>query len=358
MRKVIAAILSLTLLVSTPVYAAEQRTESQLSNDIEVTPETAPSNFIIDTDFSSDVDDAFAISTAVYFNDIGLINIKGVALCIGSARAGWAMSGLLGQHKHWEIPICVDNKNGLSIGSKYHLGMSTNYPHKENQHTNVVSFYRMLLASSPDKTNIVTLGQLTNLKELLESGPDAHSDLTGIELISQKVDTLYICGTKYTGKPENNLWYSGEDYGTNKWYGTTGVTDAAIMVAKQWPSRIVWIPAEVGGFYKVGSSLIEMDRGKYDILANALRDYGTPEGCMAFDPATIYVAAYDSAGLLEEKGLTLEKGTMHIYSGGSSEFNTLETQSTHERIQKLFPDSYYKQEIDQILKYEYNKRHS
>lgn len=315
-----------------------------------------PAEFIIDTDFSSDIDDAFAISTAMYFQDMGMINVRAVALCAKSARAGWAMSALLAQHKQWNIPICVDPDYGLALPSDYVLGMS-NYPHKEDQFTDIVSFYRMMIASSVEPVNIVTLGQLINIEALLESGPDVHSPLTGAELVAQKVDTLYVCGTKYTGKSENNLWYSGDNYGGNRWYGNTGVTDAAINVAKNWPGRVLWIPSEVGGMFNAGGSLVKKDWGEVDILANGLRDFGMTQGCIAFDPAVIYVAAYDANDMLAEKGLALEQGTMRIYGGGGSAWALNDPTRQHERVQKLLHDNFYMTEINELLEFEYYKRH-
>lgn len=341
------------------VNAAEAQTimTAQTGSEQAQQEEFKAKEFIIDTDFSSDVDDAVAISTAMYYQDMGLINVRGVALCVGSARAGWAMSSLLGAHKYWDIPICVDWDDELAIGSKYHLNMSSNYPHKENQFTDAVSFYRMMIASSTEPVNIVTLGQLINLDALLKSGPDAHSPLTGEQLIAEKVDTLYVCGTKYSGKAENNLFYAGENYGNNKWYNTSGVTEAAINIAKKWTSRVVWIPSEVGGLFNVGGNLVQHDRGKTDILANALRDYEMPNGCMAFDPMVIYVAVNDATGTLAEKGLAMETGTMKIYGGGGSAFELKNPQMNHERVQKLLPDNQYMGEINSILDFEYYKRH-
>ena len=314
-----------------------------------------PKPFIIDTDFSSDNDDAFAISTAMYFQDQGLIDIKGVALCTTSTRGGWAMSALLGQHKKWDIPICVDWDDGLVIGSKYYLGMCK-YPYSEKQIVDSVSFYRMLLASSPEPVNIVSLGQTINIARLLDSEPDVHSPLTGYELVQQKVDTLYILGCKANGKSENNMWYSGENYPNNKWYGATGVTDSAIHIAKDFPSRVVFMTSELGGVFNVGGFLIKTDSKKEDILTNCLYDQETLNGCVAFDPMGIYIAALDANDMLEEHNLTLQSGTMRIFSNSCSEFIDNDITRNHYRVIKLTENSYYQNQINQMLIYEYIKR--
>lgn len=336
-------VLFLLLLTASVIVNAEETAE--------------PEPFIIDTDFSSDVDDALAISTAMWFQDNKLADIRGVALCTTSARGCWAMSALLGQHGKWNIPIANDWDDGIVIGSKYHLGMTNNYPYQEEHFTDTVNYYRMLLASSAEPINIVTLGQLTNISALLNSEPDVHSPLSGVALVQQKVKTLYILGCKANGTPENNIWYAGENYGNNKWYGTTGVTDAAINVAKNWPGRVVFMTSELGGLFNVGQFFKEEDRGKKDILTNALKDYGALDtGAMAFDPMGIYIAMLDANNMLSEKGLDVVPGTMRIYGNGSSSFEDNDFTHFHLRIVKSLPDSFYQEEINQMLRYEYEKR--
>ena len=321
------------------------------------TEEKQPEPFIIDTDFSSDVDDALAISTAMWFQDNKLVDIRGVALCTSSARGCWAMSALLGQHSYWDIPIANDWDDGIVIGSKYHLGMTNRYPYKEEHFVDTVNYYRMLLASSAEPINIVTLGQLTNISALLNSELDVHSSLSGVALVQQKVKTLYILGCKANGTPENNMWYAGENYGNNKWYGTRGVTEAAIDVAKNWPGRVVFMTSELGGVFNVGQFFKEDDRTRTDILTNALQDYGVLDtGTMAFDPMGIYIAMLDANNKLEGKGLNVVPGTMRIYANGSSSFTDNDFTRFHLRIEKTFADSFYQSEINEMLQYEYEKR--
>lgn len=51
-----------------------------------------------------------------------------------------------------------------------------------------LSVYRSSLASAADASvTVVNIGHTTNLLDLLESGPDIHSDLTGLALVQKKV---------------------------------------------------------------------------------------------------------------------------------------------------------------------------
>ena len=55
--------------------------------------------------------------------------------------------------------------------------------------------YRQLLAAQPDHSvSILSIGFLTCLAQLLQSGPDEYSSLNGVELVRRKVKCLYMMG--------------------------------------------------------------------------------------------------------------------------------------------------------------------
>ena len=344
MKRFLCLSLICSMLFSTNCFASEM----QVQIGSEQIQEPKAEKFIIDTDFSSDVDDALAISTALWFDDVGLVDVEGISICCSSVRATYAMSALTYSHGYYDIPISLHVDSGLKIGSKYHLGMTNGRAYSENYVSDNVKMYRKILAESKDAVNIVSLGQFNQLYRLLNSQPDEYSSLTGAELVAQKVKCLYCIATKYTGKPENNMFYGGE---TNE-----PVADMASFVANNWGSKIVWIPAEVGGLFAVGQFFNDSDRACSDILTKALADFGRPDGHTAFDPMAVYVAMCDACGLSDSKSLTYEKGAMSIYSNGSSYFNTTNPYKEHYVVYKGQPDKYYQDEINQMLGYEFTKR--
>jgi inosine-uridine nucleoside N-ribohydrolase len=61
-----------------------------------------------------------------------------------------------------------------------------------------VDLYREILSKQEDNSvRIVTVGPLANIRDLLMSGPDRHSDLTGKELIEKKVEKFVIMGGQF-----------------------------------------------------------------------------------------------------------------------------------------------------------------
>lgn len=63
---------------------------------------------------------------------------------------------------------------------------------------NPVDLYRQILGETQNGSiTIVSIGFFDNLAALLDSGPDAHSNLTGKELIATRVRDLVIMGGDY-----------------------------------------------------------------------------------------------------------------------------------------------------------------
>ncbi|MEE1255557.1 MAG: nucleoside hydrolase [Lachnospiraceae bacterium] len=359
LKKKISLLLAVASIATSSFNSSANELEISLTEYIVKNTEASitqnPAQFIIDTDFSSDVDDALAISTAMYYQDMKMINVKGVALCCTSTRSAHAMSALMGQHKYWDIPIACSVKTGIPISSSYHLGMTT-YPHKTEYFSDVVNFYRMMLASSPEKINIVVLGQITNLDYLLKSQPDVHSTLNGYELVAEKVDTIYFVGGKSDGRLENNIFYCGSNSVPNQYHGTTRIAEAAKNVANTAPCRMVWMEADIVGSFSVGGFLEKTDRKSEDILTKALKDFGTSWGSASFDPFGIHIAALDANGLLTENMMELQTGTMRVNLNGTSYFTLNDPARNHFRVEKLANDGYYQSEINKALAYEYTKR--
>jgi inosine-uridine nucleoside N-ribohydrolase len=72
--------------------------------------------------------------------------------------------------------------------------LAAKYPHKiakTSDAPDAVETYRKILAKQPDQSvTIVTVGFLTNLADLLDSKPDANSQLSGASLVKKKVKQL------------------------------------------------------------------------------------------------------------------------------------------------------------------------
>ena len=87
---------------------------------------------------------------------------------------------------------------------------------------------------------MVSVGFLTNFANLLQTKADAHSPLTGVELVKQKVRTWVCMGAQY---PKGKEWNVLRD------------AKASIAAVKDWPTPIVWSGFEIGNAIHTGAGL-------------------------------------------------------------------------------------------------------
>jgi inosine-uridine nucleoside N-ribohydrolase len=127
---------------------------------------------------------------------------------------------------HWNDSLVV----------KYLPRMKTNadYP-------SATEVYRRVLSKQPDKSVvIVTVGFLSNLADLLKSGPDKNSSLSGKDLVAQKVKKWVAMAGAF---PE------GSEFNVNQH------PDASEYVVKNWPSPVLFSGFEIGVKIMTGSKV-------------------------------------------------------------------------------------------------------
>jgi len=89
--------------------------------------------------------------------------------------------------------------------------------------------YRKLLAAQPDRSvDICAIGFMSSVAQLLQSGPDEYSALTGVELVRQKVHALYVMGGKF-GEKNTSVGYN---------FGHKTAINFSITLFELWPRTI------------------------------------------------------------------------------------------------------------------------
>ncbi|MCQ2606979.1 MAG: nucleoside hydrolase [Bacteroidales bacterium] len=165
-------------------------------------------NIIIDTDLGSSTDDVATICMAYKYMRQGKANLLGIIVDrMGEQNAEFA-DVLNTYYGFPEIPIglCRNGLHNPQIFSDY-AGLAYAKDNKGNQlfkRTKTEDFpddyklYRKLLANQDDKSvTIISIGFLTSLSKLLESQADEYSELTGVELVRQKVEQIILMGGKF-----------------------------------------------------------------------------------------------------------------------------------------------------------------
>ena len=170
--------------------------------------------FILDTDIDMDCDDAGALMVLHASAKQGRADILGIicsaptSSCVPYVRAvnawydrddipvaglrdaDWPEKELRAYRRKWRGHMESGRAYTEVIGQEWLARNPAHSPAK------AVPLYRQLLAAQPDQSvTICTIGFLTAVARLLESGPDESSPLTGDELVAAKVKQLVMEAT-------------------------------------------------------------------------------------------------------------------------------------------------------------------
>ena len=222
---------------------------------------------IFDTDMTGDCDDCGAMSLLHALADNGEVEILGcIASYGGTPYVAGCVDAINTYHGRSDLPIGVIHEIYGRTESRYLKPIATDtarYGHDIVTKDGVpdhVTVYRQLLVAQPDHSvTIVTVGRLKALSDLLDSDPDAISDLSGIELVKKKCVQWVCMGGRYPnvdGKGEANF----------QTHGGSGYSKKAVA---NWPLPALFSGWEIGAAIKTGETL--MNDSDYNPSARAYR---------------------------------------------------------------------------------------
>ena len=203
---------------------------------------------ILDCDMGSSTDDLFALMMLYRYMDMKRCTLLGVIVDrMGRANAD-IVDALNNFYGYPDIPIGLETK-GVStphVFISYHNMPYARTPEAEimfkrsipedQPYMESYKLYRKLLAAQPDHSvTIASIGFVTSLSRLLQSGPDEFSPLTGVELVRNKVNALYTMGGVFGEAVEPD-------------YNFRQAIDFSLKFFELWPQEIdvVFSPGEVG----------------------------------------------------------------------------------------------------------------
>jgi inosine-uridine nucleoside N-ribohydrolase len=224
-----------------------------------------PVKIIFDTDMESDVDDVGALAMLHGLSDQGHCEILAT---ISSSLNPWAaptIDVVNTYFGHPDIPIGNVKTFGVYRNSKYARPIVDNYPQDIGLGENApdaVDLYRKILSEQPDSSIIiVSVGYVSNLYNLLKSEPDAHSPLSGSELVQKKVKHYVCMGGRYPLQQDPGKW------------GNFKPDPRAIQyVAKFWPTDIIFTAGgDFADAIPTGKILFEDKRSAKNPVSNAYK---------------------------------------------------------------------------------------
>ncbi|MBX7127613.1 MAG: nucleoside hydrolase [Cyclobacteriaceae bacterium] len=293
---------------------------------------------IFDTDMGPDYDDVGAITLLHHAADKGHIRILATIASDAHPRVAATLSVLNTYFRRADTPIGVAATPCVTDSDVQHWTdtLVARYPHtlqSNQQAKDAVDLYRQLLSTAADHSVVViTVGFLTNLSRLLESGPDRWSALTGAELVTAKVSSLYAMAGRFPEGREYNIWRDPK---------------AAQVVFSRWPTPVVLSGFEIGEQIKTGMPLIN----QVNIVNSPVKDVfriSIPKseqdrsGRMSWDQTAVLAAIPG-----EQNWFTSEEGRILVLPDGSNRWDP--NGHGHRRLIFLQPAPAVQQHIDQLM---------
>lgn len=297
-----------------------------------------PTRLIVGTDWWTDVDDVVAMRVLAWGQKDNLVDVLGFGINACMNISVSSFSAFMTAEGYPDIPIGLDRKATDYDGEAPYQRRMINHPHSQTNLNceDAVSMYRRLLANADEKVDIIEIGYPNILSGLLQSEADTYSSLSGIELVRQKVNKLWMMAGNWehlTGGVENNFIRNNRS------------RKAGSYVCENWPTEITFLGFEVGVSILSGETLTS----EKDMLRNALYDHGLESGRngrSSWDPMTILLAIYDDE---KAAGYKTVRGKAAVDAQTGSNTFTIAEDGKHQYVITDNSDDYYKNIINKIL---------
>lgn len=303
-------------------------------------------NVIFDSDMGPDYDDVGAITLLHAFADEGKVNILATIASTKYENVAAVFNVFNTYFNRPNIPVAVPKGDALELRDEQHWTDSVikNYPHAINSNKDVpdaVALYRRILSIQTDNSvTVITVGFLTNLKNLLQSKADMFSPLDGKQLVKKKVKELVSMAGKF---PEGSEFNINQDF------------SAAKYVYENWPTPVLFSGFEIGEKIKVGLPLIHNNTIKNSPVKDVFR-------------ISIPLAEEDSAGrkswdetavlagvLSYENWYTIKKGKISISDKDGSNKWLADDKGTQAYLVEKTSPAVVQKLIDEIIQHQPQK---
>ena len=257
-KPVFRSVLSRWFQVMVVVFAVSCKFEST-EKEVVKSNESEPIKVIFETDMGNDIDDALALDMLYKFADQNKMEIVAINVNKNNKYAPLFIDLMNNWYGHPDIPIGTvingadsggEARNFTQAAWEHQVGGKQAFPGtvpESNKYPDAVDLYREVLTKQADNTvTVISVGFSTNLARLLESSSDDISELSGKDLVKEKVKLLSIMAGNFN---ENRMVE----------YNVRIDIKSAQKVFEDWPTPIVASPWELGHQIKYPASSIEND---------------------------------------------------------------------------------------------------
>ena len=294
-------------------------------------------SFILGTDWWTDCDDAVAIRMLVRAHKDNRIKLLAMGINACMEHSVTSLDGFVAGHGVTDIPFGIDlaatDYGGNPRFQKNLAPRAVRYSKNEDAE-DAVSLYRRVLAKAEDKVEIIEIGFSNVLAGLLESCPDEISPLSGVELVCEKVEKLWIMAGKWdeVGGREHNFCHGQRS------------RRAGEILCRLCPVPITFLGFEVGETVISGGGKVLSED---DMLYSVMRDHGSKDGRSSWDPMTALMALI---GDEYASGYSVVRGRARVDAHSGANYFEKSEDGPHCFVVKRCEDSYYEEMINRMIK--------
>jgi inosine-uridine nucleoside N-ribohydrolase len=291
----------------------------------EAAAEPQPVPIIFDTDIMGDVDDVGAVAVLHALSARGEAKILAMGVCVKNPWCPLCLDALNTYFGRPEVPLGVVKGPAHTRTSKYSKQIAEEYPHalkSADDALDATLVYRQVLAKQPDRSVVmVSVGQLTNFRNLLKTGPDQHSGLGGVELVKQKVRVWVCMGGRFPVGRETNLVIDGP---------------AAAYAIAHWPTPIIFSGWEIGNEIMTGAGLRKAPVGTP--VRRAYQLYNGLNNRQSWDQTAVLYAVRGLNGRLADYWDVKSKGHLQVGEDGSNVWRDSPDEAQSYLVKKMPPE--------------------
>ena len=294
---------------------------------------TEPVNLIHGTDWWTDCDDIAALRLLLRAHKAGIIRLLGIGINSVMEYSAPSVSAFC-EYDGVTVPIGVD-KTALRDGKGCrYQELLAGYPHPVRSNEDCPEgwrLYRRLLAELDGKADITEVGFPQIIMQLLQSGPDELSPLSGMELVKEKVNRLWLMAGKWD-VPD------GKEYNLSAYPVCSEAGDYLCRVS---PVPITFIGHEVGTDVITGENVPEDDP-----LRRAFVSHGSKDGRCSWDPLTVLTAIINDEAL---SGYGVVQGYARVDPTTGCNNFTPDPEGPHRYVTQIHPGQWYADRINALL---------
>lgn len=292
-----------------------------------------PIHILLGTDWWTDCDDIVALRLLCRAHKAGVIRLECVCADAVMDYTAASLDAFI-MSEGLEIPIGLD-KSAFDEGERCrYQKVLAGYPHRINYNTeceDAYRLYRRVLTEIEGKADIVEIGFPQIIHRLLVSEADDISPLSGMEMVRQKVNKIWMMAGKWD-EPD------GKEYNLVK---TPASRLAGHFICENSPVPITFLGFEVGESVITGGG--EPDN---DLMRTGMAARGSQGGRSSWDPMLTLMAIINDEEAAGYKRIT-GKACVNPMTGENN--FTESPNGNHAYVVKAQPDSYYSELINSLI---------